>query len=139
MDVTIQALVLELIKQMQKELNMALIMITHDLSVIAETADKVCIMYLGKNIEYASVTDLFHHPKHPYTQGLLESIPKFGQAATQEIRPIQGSVPSPHEMPAGCGFHPRCPRLIEGLCDQEHPSTSEVGDGHWVRCFLYDR
>jgi peptide/nickel transport system ATP-binding protein len=90
-------------------------------------------------VEYGSVTDLFYHPKHPYTQGLLESIPKFGQSATQQIRPIQGSVPSAHEMPSGCKFHPRCPRFMAGVCDTGDPPLFEVDSRHWARCFLYGR
>ena len=138
-DVTIQALVLDLIAQMQRQLNMALIMITHDLAVIAELADKVCIMYLGKDVEYGPVVDLFYHPKHPYTQGLLESIPKFGESATQRLTPIAGSVPGPGEIPTGCKFHPRCAHFMKGVCDKADPPAFDVGDGHRVRCFLYGR
>jgi len=138
-DVTIQAQVLELIKELQKELNMALIIITHDLAVIAELADKVLIMYLGKNVEYASVDELFYNPKHPYTKGLLASIPKLGKGSRQRIEPISGSVPSPYEMPSGCLFHPRCPRFIPGVCDKKEPPFIEIGENHKVSCFLYKR
>ena len=138
-DVTIQAQVLELIKELQKELNMALIIITHDLAVIAELADKVLIMYLGKNVEYASVDELFYNPKHPYTKGLLASIPKLGKGSRQRIEPISGSVPSPYEMPSGCLFHPRCPRFIPGVCDKKEPPFIEIGESHKVSCFLYKR
>ena len=138
-DVTIQAQVLELIEELQKELNMALIIITHDLAVIAELADKVLIMYLGKNVESASVDKLFYSPKHPYTKGLLASVPKLGEGSQQKIEPISGSVPSPHEMPSGCLFHPRCSHFIPGLCDKKEPPFIEIGKNHKVSCFLYGR
>jgi len=138
-DVTIQAQVLELIKELQKELNMALIIITHDLAVIAELADKVLIMYLGKNVEYASVDELFYNPKHPYTKGLLASIPKLGKGSRQRIEPISGSIPSPYEISAGCLFHPRCPHFIPGVCDKKEPPFIEVEKNHQVSCFLYKR
>ena len=136
-DVTIQALVLRLIKELQRDLDMALMIITHDLAVIAELADRVLIMYLGKNVEYASAEELFYNPRHPYTKGLLASIPKLGQGSRQRIEPISGSVPSPYEMPSGCLFHPRCSQFISGLCDREEPPLIDVGENHTVRCFLY--
>ena len=136
-DVTIQAQVLELIGELQEELNMALIIITHDLAVIAELADKVLIMYLGKDVEYASVDELFYNPKHPYTKGLLASIPKLGQGSQQRIEPISGSVPSPYEIPRGCLFHPRCSESISGLCDKKEPPLIEIGANHQVSCFLH--
>lgn len=136
-DVTIQAQLLELLKELQRQLNMALIVITHDLAVIAEIADRVLIMYLGKDVESASVNELFYNPKHPYTQGLLASVPKLGEGSRQRIEPIPGSVPSPYEMPGGCLFHPRCSRFMSGLCDKAEPPCIEVGRDHQVRCFLY--
>lgn len=136
-DVTIQAQVLELVGELQRELNMALIIITHDLAVIAELADKVLIMYLGKDIEYASVDELFYSPKHPYTKGLLASVPKLGQGSEQRIEPISGSVPTLYEMPSGCLFHPRCSEFMPGVCDKKEPSSIEVGKNHQVSCFLY--
>lgn len=136
-DVTIQAQVLELVGELQKELNMALIIITHDLAVIAELADKVLIMYLGKDIEYASVDELFYSPKHPYTKGLLASVPKLGEGSQQRIEPISGSVPTLYEMPSGCLFHPRCSEFMPGVCDKKEPPCMEVGKNHQVSCFLY--
>ncbi len=136
-DVTIQAQVLELVEELQKELNMALIIITHDLAVIAELADKVLIMYLGKDVESASVDELFYSPKHPYTKGLLASVPRLGEGFQQKIEPIPGSVPSPYEMPKGCLFHPRCSEFISGLCDKKEPPLIEIGKNHQVSCFLY--
>jgi len=138
-DVTIQAQVLELTKKLQRELNMALIIITHDLGVIAELADKVLIMYLGKAIEYASVDEIFYHPKHPYTKGLLASIPKLTTESEQRIEPIAGVVPSPYEIPSGCKFYPRCPEYMPGICDRQEPPLVDVSKDHQVNCFLYSR
>lgn len=136
-DVTIQAQVLELIREIQGELNMALIMITHDLAVIAELCDKVLIMYLGRNAEFASTEELFYNPKHPYTIGLLNSVPKLGKGSEQRIEAIEGTVPSPYEMPSGCLFHPRCSEFRQDICDKESPPSIEVSPGHEVSCFLY--
>jgi len=138
-DVTIQAQVLELTKKLQRELNMGLIIITHDLGVIAELADKVLIMYLGKGIEYASVDEIFYHPKHPYTKGLLASIPKLITESEQRIEPIAGVVPSPYEIPSGCKFYPRCPEYMPGICDRQEPPLADVSKDHQVNCFLYSR
>lgn len=136
-DVTIQAQVLELLKELQRELEMALIVITHDLAVISELCDRVMIMYLGKDVESAPAQELFRNPKHPYTVGLLHSVPELGQGHTQEIDPIAGTVPNPYQRPTGCPFHPRCPEFIEGVCDTEYPPQVEVTQGHRVRCHLY--
>jgi len=138
-DVTIQAQVLELIKQLQEDLDMGLIFITHDLAVIAELCDKVLIMYLGKNMEYASVEEIFYNSKHPYTKGLLDSIPKLGKGSRQKIDPIAGSVPSPYNKPSGCPFYPRCPQIIPGLCDKKEPPSIEIKEHHTVSCFLYQK
>ncbi len=138
-DVTIQAQVLELVKELQRELNMALIIITHDLGVIAELADKVLIMYLGKGVEYSSADEIFHNPKHPYTKGLLASIPKITTKSEQRIKPIAGVVPSPYETLSGCKFHSRCPEYMPSICDGEEPFLVEVGKDHQVSCFLYSR
>ncbi len=136
-DVTIQAQVLELIKDLQKELEMALIIITHDLAVIAELADQVLIMYLGQEVESASVDDIFYEPKHPYTRGLLASIPQLGEGSEQAITPIKGSVPTQIETVKGCLFHPRCPEFIPGICDGVAPQRLEVAEGHSTACHLY--
>ena len=138
-DVTIQAQVLNLIKDLQQELNMALIIITHDLAVIAELADQVLIMlYLGKDVEQASVDEIFHNPLHPYTKGLLHSIPKLTADPDEKIIPMTGSLPSPYDLPKGCMFHRRCPQFMEGLCDKQEPPFEEVEKGHKVACFLYE-
>ncbi|NLF14376.1 MAG: ABC transporter ATP-binding protein [Anaerolineaceae bacterium] len=135
-DVTIQAQILNLLREIQAELGMAIVMITHDLGVIAELTDRVMIMYLGKEVEYGKVADIYYRPQHPYTRGLLGSIPKLvpGRAA---IEPIEGSVPSVYEMPAGCKFHPRCPHFMPGVCEKRDPPLIEVAPGHAVRCYLY--
>ena len=137
LDVTIQAQVLDLMKALQQELGMALIVITHDLAVISELCDTVMIMYLGTDVESAPADELFRNPKHPYTVGLLSSVPKLGAGKTQIIEPIQGTVPTPSERSSGCPFHPRCPQVIQGTCDVHFPRQVEVGAGHKVRCHLY--
>ncbi|MCB0083071.1 MAG: ABC transporter ATP-binding protein, partial [Caldilineaceae bacterium] len=136
-DVTIQAQVLELMKDLQREMGMALIVITHDLAVISELCNRVMIMYLGKDVESAPSKELFSNPKHPYTVGLLRSVPELGRGHTQEIDPIDGSVPNPYHRPTGCPFHPRCPEFMPGTCDVDYPPQVEVGPGHRVRCHLY--
>ena len=116
-DVTIQAQMLELLRDIQAELGMAIVMITHALGVIAELTDSVMIMYLGKEVEHGTVEDVFHPPQHPYTRGLLASIPKM-EPGRVEIEPIEGSVPSPYAMPTGCKIHTRCNEYIAGVCEQ---------------------
>jgi len=136
-DVTIQAQVLELVKGLQQELGMALMVITHDLAVISELCDRVMVMYLGEDVENASAKELFRNPKHPYTIGLLNSVPRLGGGRQQKIEAITGTVPSPYERPAGCPFYPRCPEFMPGTCDQELPPMVEVTKDHKVRCHLY--
>lgn len=135
-DVTIQAQMLELLREIQADLGMAIIMITHDLGVIAELTDRVMIMYLGKEVEYGTVEDIFHRPQHPYTRGLLASIPKM-EPGRVEIEPIAGSVPNPYAMPAGCKFHPRCADYIPNVCETCEPPLTEIAPGHEVSCYLY--
>ena len=136
-DVTIQAQVLELLKDLQRDMGMALMVITHDLAVISELCDRVMIMYLGKDVESAPARALFSDPKHPYTVGLLRSVPELGRGRGQEIAAISGSVPGPYERPRGFSFHPRCPRLIQNVCDVEQPPQVELASSHRVRCHLY--
>ena len=126
-DVTIQAQVLELMKDLQRDMGMALIVITHDLAVISELCDRVMIMYLGKDVESAPADVIFRDPKHPYTVGLLRSVPELGEGHSQELDPISGSVPSPYQRPAGCPFHTRCPEFIPDVCDVEHAAPDRVG------------
>ena len=135
LDVTIEAQVLELMNTLRKEFNAAIQFITHDLGVIAHMADDVVVMYLGKIVESASVKDIFHNTKHPYTQGLMNSIPSL--ATTKErLIPIKGVVPDPFDVPPGCGFEPRCPHAMD-VCKEQIPMLKEVSSGHQVSCFLY--
>ena len=138
LDVTIQAQVLELMKSLQAELGMSILFITHDLGVIAEMCDDVAVMYLGKVVEHCSVDELFYNPRHPYTEGLLKSIPKIGKRNKEEkLAAIKGVVPQPLDLPPRCGFHDRCDRMMSGLCDAYDVPQAEVAEGHTVRCFLY--
>ncbi|HLR64618.1 MAG TPA: ABC transporter ATP-binding protein [Pseudogracilibacillus sp.] len=135
LDVTIQAQILELLKGIQEELDMSVIMITHDLGVVAETCDYVAVMYAGKIVEFQDVKSLFKNPKHPYTVGLMKSIPRH-DTDVDELEPIRGTVPNPDEMPAGCRFAPRCPFATD-LCRETLPSLIRNEDGSEVRCFIY--
>jgi peptide/nickel transport system ATP-binding protein len=138
-DVTTQAVVLKLIKGMLKELNMGMILITHDLAVLAELADRIIVMYMGKDVETSPVDKLFKEPVHPYTIGLLNSLPKLGRSKEKRLESIPGSVPNPYELPSGCVFHPRCNKFIKGLCDEKAPPVIELESGQNVRCFLYEK
>ena len=138
LDVTIQSQILNLIGQLQQDLGMAVMMITHDLGVIAETADDVAVMYLGRVVEQADAETVFAEPRHPYTQGLLRSVPRMGGGNTERLAQIPGSVPDPFTTLQGCPFHPRCPKRIAGLCDRGAPPPFlERAPGHSVACHLY--
>jgi peptide/nickel transport system ATP-binding protein len=138
LDVTIQAQILNLIERLQKELGMAMMMITHDLGVIAETADEVAVMYLGRIVERGAVQAIFNEPKHPYTLGLLASIPRIGKGSAERLASIPGTLPDPFTTPPGCPFHPRCSQCIKGLCDAgDPPGPRTVRSGHSVACHLY--
>jgi len=137
LDVTTQTQILELLRQLQREDGMAIMLITHDLGVIAEMASDVVVMYLGRVVEQATVDQIFHAPRHPYTQGLLRSIPRMRSRSRERLTPIAGAVPHPFDRPAGCPFHPRCPEFMPGRCDQEDPVLRPVGDKHTVSCLLY--
>ena len=137
LDVTIQAQILELIEDLQKELNLAVIMITHDLGVVAEVCDRVVVMYAGQIVEKGSVRDIFKNPQHPYTKGLLASIPKMGKdESSQSLYNIKGMVPSATEFPQGCHFNPRCD-LVTDKCKAENPNLELVNPDtvHQVRCW----
>jgi len=136
LDVTIQAQILELIKDMQKKFNSAVILITHDLAVIAETADHVAVMYAGVIVEKTEVKELFKNPMHPYTIGLLNSIPILGQRG-KELQEIPGRVPNLIDLPKGCYFADRCNKRMP-ICSQQDCELKEVKPGHFVRCFLYN-
>lgn len=136
LDVTIQAQILELLKSLSKERETGVVLITHDLGVVAEMADRVVVMYAGEVVEEAGVFDLFANPKHPYTKGLLGSLPKIDDQC-EELDSIYGSVPNPLQMPSGCTFHPRCPIATE-QCKSNKPSLEPVTPQHWARC-LYSK
>lgn len=137
LDVTIQAQILDLMLGLQKEYGMALMMITHDLGVIAEISDRVVVMYAGKVAEYADVKTLFKNPKHPYTWGLMNAIARLDIEQT-ELYNIPGIVPDPLHFPDGCKFHTRCP-FTDSDCKQTEPSLEEIETGHFVRCFHTNR
>ena len=136
LDVTIQAQILELMKSLQADIGMAILIITHDLGVIAEMADDVAVMYMGRIVERGDVRTIFNRPLHPYTVGLMRSIPQLGSRGTQRLTPIPGSVPDPFSIPQGCAFYPRCPAAKNEQCQTDLPLV-EVEPGHWVRCTLY--
>ncbi|MCS7058692.1 MAG: ABC transporter ATP-binding protein [Meiothermus sp.] len=136
LDVTIQAQILELMKKLQEEIGMSILFITHNLGVVAEMADRVVVMYAGRAVEEADVVPTFKKPLHPYTMGLLNSVPRLDLAADhqQRLEAIPGNVPNPLDLPPGCAFHPRCKFYKPGLCDQEIPVLQDAGGGHMVRC-----
>ncbi len=136
LDVTIQAQVLELMNELRREFHAAIQFITHDLGVIAGMADDVVVMYLGRIVEGSTVGEVFHNPKHPYTQGLMNSIPSLA-SRKDRLEPIKGVVPDPFEVPPGCGFEPRCPHAME-ICKTRMPDLKEVAPGHDAACWLYE-
>ncbi len=137
LDVTIQAQILDLMKELQDRLGMSIIMITHDLGVVAETCDYVAVMYCGKVIEYAHVNELFKNPRHPYTVGLLNSLPRHDiDLEDEELSVIRGSVPNPTDMPKGCRFSPRCPHASD-ICRDRLPNLEEDENGNQIRCWIY--
>jgi oligopeptide/dipeptide ABC transporter ATP-binding protein len=137
LDVTIQAQIISLIQALQKESGMSVIFITHDLGVIAEICDDVVVMYAGKIVESAAVKELFKNPKHPYTQGLLESIPRLENEPKSRLNSIKGMVPGLDSLPKGCRFENRCPYAMD-ICRTVHPPITKVGDEHFVSCYLYE-
>jgi len=135
LDVTIQAQILELLKQLQSRRGLSILLITHDLAVVAETADAVAVMYASKLVELADVQTLFGKPLHPYTQGLFRSLPRLGQER-KRLETIPGSVPSPLAFPSGCKFHPRCPVGRDlPRCQGQEPQLREVTSDHWAACW----
>ena len=139
LDVTIQAQILELMKKLQKELGMGIILITHDLGVVAETCDTVAVMYCGQIVETADVKTLFNHPQHPYTKGLMDSIPSFDSTSggkRERLQTIEGMVPSLFDLPAGCNFQDRCANVTEHCRgSQGEPALREMSPGHMAACF----
>jgi peptide/nickel transport system ATP-binding protein len=138
LDVTTQTQILELMRQLQQEDGMAIMLITHDLGVVAEMATDVVVMYLGRVVEQGPVDAIFHSPRHPYTRALLRSIPRLRARTRERLVPIAGSVPHPYARPAGCPFHLRCTEFMAGTCDRRQPELRPIGDGHTVSCFLYE-
>jgi len=134
LDVTIQAQVLDMINQLKKESDTSLLLITHDLGVVAESCERAAIMYAGEIVEMGSVEDIFDHTAHPYTKGLFNSIPSLDKEI-ERLKPIEGLMPDPTNLPKGCKFHPRCPFALElPVCSQEEPRNFEVTPGHFVKC-----
>ncbi len=136
LDVTIQAQILDLMKKLQRETGMAILFITHDLGVIAETCQEVVVMYAGKVAESAATIELFKNAKHPYTQGLLASIPRLDTPRKTKLNIIEGIVPSLYELPTGCRFRTRCPHAMD-ICAIQTPPLIEVGENHFASCYLY--
>jgi peptide/nickel transport system ATP-binding protein len=136
LDVTIQAQILELMKKLQKEEEMSVLLITHDLGVVAEMCDRVAVMYAGQVVEEANVFDLFESPKHPYTKGLIGSVPKIGQKK-DKLESIKGNVPDPSNMPKGCKFAPRCNEAM-AICFEEEPKITELENGRLCSCWIYE-
>ncbi|MFW5719117.1 MAG: ABC transporter ATP-binding protein [Halanaerobium sp.] len=135
LDVTVEAQILELMEELQQEFKMSIMFISHDLDVIGEISDRVVVMYTGKVVEVAEVEELFYNPSHPYTQGLLQSIPKIGRKT--DLNPISGSVPQIYNLPDACHFAPRCPHRMD-ICTKEEPPAFELGNGHQAKCWLYE-
>ena len=132
LDVTVQAQILDLMRHLQSDIGMAIMLITHDLGVVASMADYVAVMYLGKIVEYSDTRTVFKNPRHPYTMGLLNSIPQVGQK--RRLVPIEGTIPDPFEIPQGCAFAPRCPHVMDKC--REEPQLLEIESGHRVSCWL---
>ena len=140
LDVTTQAQILDLLRSLQAREAMAVVLITHNLGVVAEMCDEVVVMYLGRVVEEGPVDAIFHAPKHPYTQALLRSIPSIHAPVRTKLPTLAGSIPHPYNRPAGCPFHPRCAQAIRGTCERAEPSLEPVAGGavgHRVSCFLY--
>ncbi len=136
LDVTIQAQILDLMRQLQADFDSSILLITHNLGVVSQLADHVAVMYLGKIVEYAAVRELFHHPLHPYTVGLLNSVPVFGKKSGQVLVPIKGMVPPATLQVTGCAFAPRCPHAMP-ICWEQQPPLREIAPGHTAACHLY--
>ena len=137
LDVTTQAQILDLLRSLQEQKGLAIMLITHNMGVIAEMADQVVVMYLGRVVEEGPVDVVFGESKHPYTQSLLRSIPSIHSTPKVQLPTISGTIPHPYNRPAGCPFHPRCPDVIPGVCDRHEPELHSIGDKHLVSCFLY--
>ncbi|MCI0809627.1 MAG: ABC transporter ATP-binding protein, partial [Chloroflexi bacterium] len=139
LDVTTQAQILDLLQHLQKQNDMAIIFITHDLGVIAEIADVVVVMYLGRIVEVGPVNSIFASPKHPYTKALMSSMPTIHTASRERLPSITGAIPHPQNRPEGCAFHPRCPSFMPDICGLQEPELVSVGADQQASCFLYGR
>ena len=138
LDVTTQAQILDLLRELQEKNGMSIILITHNLGVVAEMADEVVVMYLGKAVESGSAEQVFHNPQHPYTQGLLRSIPSIYAKSEGKLPSIAGYIPHPFNRPSGCEFRPRCESYIEGVCDKNIPVFQALNDTtQKVACFVH--
>jgi peptide/nickel transport system ATP-binding protein/oligopeptide transport system ATP-binding protein len=137
LDVSIQAQIINLLKELQKEFGLTLLFVAHDLSVVKHICDRVAVMYLGKIMEMADKKSLFSNPKHPYTQALLSAIPIPDPRKRKEQEILMGDVPSPVNPPSGCRFHTRCPKVMD-ICKKEEPPLKEIKPGYYVACHLYD-
>lgn len=137
LDVTIQAQILELMNHLQEELGMAIIFITHNLGVIAQIANEIVVMYLGKIMEQGTTKEVIHQPQHPYTRNLLKAIPRLDRLG-ERLTAIAGDIPSPLERPIGCPFHTRCAQVMPGTCDVKMPGLTQISDSHTVFCFLHE-
>ena len=138
LDVTIQAQILDLMKKLKTEFHAAIMLITHDLGVVAEMCDRVAVMYAGKVVEEGTTADLFREPLHPYTEGLLASIPRIDEMRQDKLHVIEGTVPNLLHLPQGCSFAPRCPKVMD-ICRREEPTLEDVGDGRKVSCWLHSK
>jgi oligopeptide/dipeptide ABC transporter ATP-binding protein len=136
LDVTVQARIIDLMRALQQDFQSSIIMITHNLGVVSQMADRVAVMYLGKIVEYADVREVYYHPLHPYTVGLLNSVPVLGKKGRKRLVPIRGMVPSPSEQIRGCAFAARCPHVMK-ICREETPLLGEVRPGHQAACWLH--
>ncbi len=139
LDVTVQSQILSLMKELQADVGMAILFITHDLGVIAGMADFVAVMYLGQVVEYGSMREIFKKPLHPYTVGLMNAVPKIEAGERKRLTIIEGIVPLPINLPDRCRFFERCPRAVSGRCDKGIPELREVEEGHMARCVLYEK
>ncbi|MGH8763408.1 MAG: oligopeptide/dipeptide ABC transporter ATP-binding protein, partial [Nitrosospira sp.] len=136
LDVSVQAQILNLLKDLQSRLGLAYLFITHNIAVVEYIADEVAVMYLGRIVEQGRVDEVLDHPRHPYTQALLSAVPVIDLASKRQIIHLHGDLPSPANPPSGCHFHPRCPHVMP-VCRENYPGTSTFSSTHRARCYLY--
>ena len=139
LDPTVKAQILELLNDLQQEFGLTIIYISHDLGAVSGIAGRIMVMYIGQAVEYADKQDIFDEPLHPYTQGLLKSIPVLGRKRQEPLDTIKGTVPVPIDLPEGCRFYDRCSKAMPEKCDSKTPPMFEIGSGRQVRCFLYEK